>query len=151
MGRSTGTAPVWEGWPAVPVEHRLRRPSPVSTTARRRWRAQSAWSNSGACRSVCRDTQNSTPRRMTRRPREGHLKRILPNKTLPLNQPLHLRPLSKTLALPPPLLTPHHLQTAQPQDEHDSRQALSMDVLRWSFLYQLFKLINESVDYSPPL
>lgn len=68
MGRLIGTAPAWVGWPVVPVGLNLRTPSLVSTIVRRRWRALTAWSSSGLCRSACSVTQSSTHKKMTNHP-----------------------------------------------------------------------------------
>lgn len=68
MGRLIGTAPAWVGWPVVPVGLNLRTPSLVSTIVRRRWRALTAWSSSGLCRSACSVTQSSIHKKMTNHP-----------------------------------------------------------------------------------
>lgn len=95
MGRSTGTAPAWVGWPVVPVGLNLKMLSPVSTTVRRRWRALNAWNISGPCRSVCSVTLSSTLKKMRRRHKISHQKQIRPQMTLKC-QVHHLR-LNKTL------------------------------------------------------
>lgn len=73
METSTGTAHVWVAWPVDRVAPSSRRPFPVSTTAKRRWKAQSASSTSATCRSVCRGTPSFIPRRKTKSKRSPTL------------------------------------------------------------------------------
>lgn len=64
--RSTGTARAWAAWPADRAGRSSRRRFPVSTTAKRKWRAQSALISFVTCRSVCRGSLSCILRRKTR-------------------------------------------------------------------------------------
>ena len=64
---STGTAHALGGWPVARKGNSSRQPFPASTTARRMSRGRTVWISSGPCRSACRSTQTSAPRRRRRR------------------------------------------------------------------------------------
>lgn len=67
METSTGTAPAWVAWLADHAALSSKRPFPVSTTVKKRWRGQSALTTSVACRSACRSILSFILKRRKRR------------------------------------------------------------------------------------